>query len=275
MDYHPKQIMPAALFLATKTENFHTPLKTFVENLKSVPGLNKLTAEEVLAPEFILTQGLRFCFDVRHPHRGLKGFYLECKILDQIAKGSHAPKGFTSQPVNEVQRELLNGKPPQDFIISIDNGYAAVKEYLNSAALLSDAYFLFTPSQILFAAWYLHDPKLIKHYLDLKMLNNNDAALGYLEKVHQVIRECAALLDQTEAQIKNKGDRLELTRIDKKLYQCRNPEKVDLVGMNKAQKRDAGGEGKLDEQVAKKRKLAREKNEKDAEDLFGPDLVKP
>jgi cyclin H len=270
MDYHPKQIMPAALFLATKTENQHSPLKHFVEKLKSIKGLNILTAEEVLAPEFILTQGLRFCFDVRHPQRGLKGFYLECKLLDQMVKGKRLPKGFTSVSEEELTAGILHGSNPDEFIAGVDRGYGIAKEYLIKAALLSDVYFLYTPSQILFASWYLAQPDLITYYITLKLSQSPNTSLT--EKVLSTIKDCAAILKATNDETQE--DREELRRIDKKLFKCRNPEKLDLVGLNKAQKRGGGEEGVLDENVAKKRKLAREKSEREAADLFGPDLVK-
>jgi cyclin H len=270
MDYHPKHIMTAALFLATKTENHHSPLKHFVEKLNSIHGLNKLTADEVLAPEFILTQGLRFCFDVRHPHRGLKGFYLECKLLHQMLLGKKLPAGFTSWSDDKARTVVLagNDRNPDEFLAGVDKGYGIAKDYLNRAALLSDVYFLYTPSQILFAAWYIAQPELITAYLTLKLANATDLA----GKVTKAIDDCAKILRATDHG--SQEDREEPMRIDKKLFKCRNPDKLDLVGLNKAQKRGGGEEGVLDENVAKKRKLAREKSEKEAADLFGPDLVK-
>lgn len=66
----------------------------------------------------------------------------------------------------------------------------------------------------------------------------------------------------------------EFKRIDKKLYKCRNPEKVDLVGINKAVKRNGGhAVGGVDEKVVKKRKLEREMSEKEGADIFGGPLV--
>lgn len=66
----------------------------------------------------------------------------------------------------------------------------------------------------------------------------------------------------------------EFKRIDKKLYKCRNPEKIDLVGINKVVKRDGGhGVGGMDEKVVKKRKLERERREKEGADIFGGPLV--
>lgn len=43
--------------------------------------LPNTTAEEVLAGEFLLCQGIRFCFDVRHPFRALEGVILELRRL--------------------------------------------------------------------------------------------------------------------------------------------------------------------------------------------------
>ena len=60
-----------------------------------------------------------------------------------------------------------------------------------------------------------------------------------------------------------------LKMLAKKLQRCRNPEKVDLVGINRERKRE-GGEGGLDEKVVKKRKLERERIEREGEELFGP-----
>jgi cyclin H len=63
----------------------------------------------------------------------------------------------------------------------------------------------------------------------------------------------------------------ELKGLAKKLNRCRDPEKADLVGLRRA-KRDGDGEEEL--RKAKKRKLEREKVQKEGDDLFGPALVK-
>lgn len=66
----------------------------------------------------------------------------------------------------------------------------------------------------------------------------------------------------------------DLMGIDKKLYKCRNPEKIDLVGINKAQKREGKPDEGLNEKVVKKRKLEREKEERELEEVFGPAIAK-
>ena len=75
----------------------------------------------------------------------------------------------------------------------------------------------------------------------------------------------------------------EVKRIDRKLYFCRNPEKVDLVGANKQTKRGVtedeesgvGGNGETErrERDVKKRRLEREKSSREEEELFGSQTV--
>ena len=89
-------------------------------------------------------------------------------------------------------------------------------------------------------------------------------------KIMAVIKSCGQLLLEHASQ----SDALfeEVRAIEKKLHHCRNPEKADLVRLNQAQKRDAAEGGRLDDNVAKKRKLEREQNAREAEEMFGFDL---
>jgi cyclin H len=269
------------LFLATKTEAIHLPLKDFVEQMKKVPGMKKLTEDEVLAPEFIITQGLRFAFDVRHPFRALKGAFLELLSLVNLVKGSKAPAWIFGSP-ETLSRQLLDlpkvdgtsssrRATPLEFEKRVKAAYEAATTRLESDAVISDAYFLFTPSQIMFASLWLADPPLTEFYLSMKT-NLNNTSLGSKPKILMTIKDCAQLLKDHASQ---SGTLYEEAReLDRKLHLCRNPEKLDLVKLNAAQKRDAGEEAKLDESVAKKRKMEREQNAKEAADFFGPDLQK-
>jgi len=279
--------MSSALFLATKTEAIHFPLKDFVERIKTVKGLEKITEDEVLAPEFIITQGLRFAFDVRHPFRALKGAYLELLSLVNVAKGGKSPEWISTSSENLARQLLDLPKPgpttdvrfgphgqrasPLVFEKRVKAAYDSAKERLEFDVLISDAYFLYTPSQIVFATLWLADPPLIEFYLSLKM--NIETSFRDNPKKHKimtVIKDCGQLLLEHASQ----SDALfeEVREIEKKLHHCRNPEKADLVRLNQAQKRDAAEGGRLDENVAKKRKLEREQNAREAEELFGPDI---
>ena len=98
MTYHPKQIMPSALFLSTKTENHYTALKSFASKFP------KTTPDDVIAPEFLVTQGLRFTFDVRHPHRGLEGGFME---LLALASGDGQPPPHSEKSSRQLQLEFV------------------------------------------------------------------------------------------------------------------------------------------------------------------------
>jgi len=76
MTYSPNDLTKTCLFFGAKSEGqFHT-LSKFAEMFPNTK------AEEILAGEFLLCQGIRFCFDVRHPFRALEGAILELNRLD-------------------------------------------------------------------------------------------------------------------------------------------------------------------------------------------------
>ncbi|KAJ5743055.1 hypothetical protein N7533_010157 [Penicillium manginii] len=263
MTYHPKKIMATALFVATKTDNYYMSLRSFAE---AIPG--NPSTDEVVAPEFLLMQGLRFTFDVRHPFRGLEGGQ---GIL------SIAPPPTPSSSITD----------------RIGRAHNATRELLKTAAQMTDVYFLYTPSQIWLSALLLSDRPLAEYYLETKLggpitstPTNPDPSNPLDEirtKLFKVLSDCAALLQAytplsaDAAQIKN------LKRIAKKHYKCQNPD-----GANMAQKRDsappravssaaATDSGQVTsesetERLAKKRKLEEQK-QNGPKDMFGGELV--
>ena len=263
--------MPSALFLASKAEHFSYPLEDFA---KKMP---KITAEDVIAPEFLLTQGLRFMFDVRHPHRGSEGGFMEIRAL---ASGTYvAPSGGLMKP-SASQEDMLKLEPtsggkraqtPRDVTKRVESARANVSQLLKTTALLTDVYFFYTPSQIWLAGLLLTDAPLAKYYLDTKL--PPDPKLK--SKIMGVLSSCAEML-RPPVDLRKTEEKKEAIAIDKKLFQCRNPDKVDLVGINQAHKRDGqdAATGGLDEKVVKKRKMEREREMKEADDLFGPTLRK-
>lgn len=292
MTYHPKQIMPSALFLSTKTENHYTSLRSFVSKLQ------KTTAEDVVAPEFLLTQGLRFTFDIRHPQRGLEGGFMELLSLAMGKGYTYPSSGPTAHgekveakvevsglkekmlcipPPSGVAREGETPKPvkPEQLISRIQTTHGLAKDMLKTSALLTDAYFLYTPSQVWLAALLIADAPLFKFYFDIKFPSPSSPPSNPLKsKILSTLQECSTLLKSSTSTKPAQSEMDEFKRIDKKLYKCRNPEKLDLVGINKAVKRDGGqGLGVVDEKVVKKRKLEREKSERDGADIFGGPLV--
>ena len=301
MTYHPKNIFPACLFLSTKTENNYISLDHFTEQLNDITGSKKrLTSDDIIAPEFVVTQGLRFTFDVRHPLRGLRGGLLE---LLAIARGTAALLPSLDKTTQQLRKEMLDIRAPpdrptkttattRDLEDRCGKAHDKAKDILASAALLTDVYFLYTPAQIWLASLLIVDEPLTLFYLDTKFPlasnpsgNDEDGASETIAsdlqkaRVITLIRTCAeAMADYATGTVPT--SREELVRIDKKLYQCQNPEKADLVAMNAAVKRNgaiAKGDGTseteedADARAAKKRREERERREKEG-DVFGPAL---
>lgn len=262
MTYHPTSILKTALFFATKTENHYFRLTKFAD------AIGKTKAEDVLASEFLLTQGLRFTFDVRHPFRALEGAVME---MQAYAKGIPPMPG----------REAVTIPPKlEDLNKRVREAHGKAREYLKTSALLTDVYFHYTPSQIMFASLLIADKDLTTWYLSTKMPTSSSTDPTYI-KLLEMLQSCADMMATIPPTSKPSATELtELKQLAKKLLKCQNPEMADLVKLNKQRKRDPGGdgndgdEGGLDEKVVKKRKLERERSQREGEELFGPVLSK-
>jgi len=256
MTYAPADILKTALFFATKTENYYVRLTKFAESI------GKTNPEDVLASEFLLTQGLRFTFDVRHPFRALEG---ACMEINAMSEGD-----IPSLPGAAAG---MLGQTPENFGKRNRIAHGRAREILKTNALLSDVYFHYTPSQIMLAALYIADAALVEWYLGTKFVRGDAVAQEMREKVLRAVRNCAEMMSAVQVQPDMEltaAEKKEIKGLSKKLTKCRNPEKIDLVGLQKA-KREGSVE---DERAAKKRKTEREIVEKEGEDLFGPDIKK-
>jgi cyclin H len=250
MTYHPTDILKTALFFATKTENHYFRLTKFAD------AIGKTKPEDILALEFLLTQGLRFTFDVRHPFRALEGAVMELQAL-------------ANKDMDILPGGIGVGDRPGNMEKRIKNAHGKAREYLKTSALLTDVYFHFTPSQIMMASLMLADAELTKWYLANKFPTNNPSVREMGKKVLATVERCAEMLMTVKPDDKpSPEERLECQALAKKLKKCRNPEKVDMVGLQKV-KREGNGE---DEKIIKKRKLEREQLGKEGDDLFGPDI---
>ena len=241
--------MMCALFLATKSDHWHISLSNFVSKLPNT------IEDDIKAPEFLLMQGLRFTLDVRHPMRGLEGGVGE--ILTLVEDGL---LGVTEKDRRDAKRRV---------------GEAAERasDVLRTAAQVTDAYFLYTPSQIWLAALLLADRDLITLYIKSKLMRIGGADEGLREKLLLTLTSCAKLLASDESEENDPAEKKVMSRIGRKLHICQNPEKIDLVAVTKAkaaQKRE-GTESDA-EMALKKRKMEREKLARDG-DVFGPDLT--
>jgi cyclin H len=287
MTYHPKTIMPCALFIATKTDNYYLSLRQFAEG---VPG--DTSAEDIIAPEFLVMQSLRFTFDVRHPFRGLEGGIME---LTAISQGLAQPAPHTPhQSPEDLRRTMLSLPQPHNTQSSsssssisdrLARAHHNTREILKSAAQMTDAYFFYTPAQIWLAALWIADRPLAEFYLDTKLAASDLDATHPLtqlrSKVLTTLDSCSALLQSYKPLASDPDQKKALRRIGKKLYHCQNPEKVNLAGQKRipaaamaaaaASASDPATPESEMERLAKKRKLESEAKRRD--DIFGGELV--
>ncbi|EMF12320.1 cyclin-like protein [Sphaerulina musiva SO2202] len=235
MTYPPKEIYKTVMFLASKTEATHITLSKFSRSISADP-------EAVLAPEYKVMQALRFMLDVRQPYRGLKGALME---LLNMAEGR-------KQLVERIQL-----------------AWQAAKNLLDVEALLTDVYFLYTPSQILFAALHVADTPLLTYFLDAKL----PLQLPTRPRILAAIESCSVMLASYDPKSNISKD--ERAALEKKLEGCRDPTTRDLVKAAAVAKRNGAEEGAIDDAKANKIKAERAKNDKDMDGLFGPSLGGP
>lgn len=220
MDYHPKNIMsvdrlerdylsPArssitlessrltCLFLATKTENTSISIDQFASRIP------KTTNEDVLDLEFLVAQSLKFQFKVHHAHLAARGIYLD------LQDGSRS---------NPIPIDRLNQAWPH-------------VSALLRVARITDLEFLWTPSQIGAAAWWIVDRDATESWLKLKAdrASNpptqnrilDDQKLGIDRLIHDLESISRVILDAQDRPI----DKDRVTAVDRRLRFCRNPEK--------------------------------------------------
>jgi len=264
MEYAPRKITPTALFLANKTDNQMHSLDHFLRDAHKIGGLEAVTRESVIEPEFLFTQALRFHFDVKHPYRALKGIVLEAHQLIHICHGNRAPDGFSRMRDEDIREALLgDALSPKELERRILSSYDKAKDWLSTKALVSDAYFHYSPSQIAFAAWYCVDDDFVSRFFDIKL--GGVVAAKEKHKIIDSVQACAALLREVHVLQDS-----ELKPMNKKMLKANRINAQDAAAVKSKKRATADG---LDEHAAKKRKLERETFEKQGNDLFGPSLV--
>lgn len=233
--------------------------------------------EVILAPEYKVMQALRFTLDVRQPYRGLKGVLMEMLNMANGMVGE--VDGVEEKGAKALREEMLTLERPakgartpwkvpagkveaKNVMDRINAAYSAARSILEGPSLLTDAYFLYTPSQILLASLHLADEPLTSFYLSAKLPLSSDARPKILVTIHA----CADMLSSfSEKGIMSKDERAAL---EAKLERCRDPSTKDLVKVHATAKLGSDD----DEEKAERKKLAREKSKKEGEDLFGPSL---
>ncbi|KAJ7492818.1 cyclin-like protein [Mycena latifolia] len=153
MDWHPKNVMLTALFLATKTTNNPISLEAYTNNIP------KTNPSDVLDLEFLVAQSLGFEFAVWHAHRALWGIWLDLQNVPNAP-----PNRATSQ--SEVYDTALR--------------HVRVSR-------LSDAELIYTPSQIALASLSMASQALASEWAESKFPPDSPS-LSNLQNTIAVIR---------------------------------------------------------------------------------------
>lgn len=167
MTYPPTELLKTCLFFGCKADGVYYPLGQLAKIFPDTTG------EQILAGEYLLCQGLRFAFDVRHPLRPLEGAILELR----------------KRYPDEERR--------------IDKLHAKTREILKFSPLMTDAYFHYTPSQMMMAAMLMVDADMVDRLLP-PAIASEEADTARAEGIHSDMREkimatiqaCRAMLEE-------------------------------------------------------------------------------
>ncbi|KAH6889824.1 cyclin-like protein [Thelonectria olida] len=232
MTYPATDLLKTSLFFGCKAEGFFYKLGAFSEKFPNTTG------EQILAGEFLLCQGIRFAFDVRHPFRALEGAVLE------------------------LRRRLPNEE------LRVNRVHARAREILKFSPLLTDAYFHYAPSQIMMAAISMVDHKLLDILVPTAPQNGNQSHIkahtDMREKILDTIGACRKMLEEEPpermTEYWGKPETIKAMKpLRKKLQKCRDPDRANLVNLQRVRREQA---------MSKEKKVV--KNEDGA--VFGEEL---
>ncbi|KAK8853355.1 hypothetical protein IAR55_004059 [Kwoniella newhampshirensis] len=236
MEWHPKNIMPTCLFLAAKTTNYPVPIDDFISKF------SKLTPADVLDTEFLVAQSLGFEFWVRSGEKALRGWSLDMQ-------------NQPNSPLDLIQKAL-----------------PIALAHLSSS-LLTDAEFIYTPSQISLACIRLANQSLIDSFLNERyasLSKNDEDGLPYgIERAGLV-----GILEKIERMIGDGGEEMGLKKVkevDKRLKQCTNPEKIPGTALYMKWKQ----EKEVSEAAAKAAKTLKAATAAADRDMVFGDIIQP
>ncbi|KAK6836295.1 cyclin H [Apiospora arundinis] len=108
----------------------------------------------------------------------------------------------------------------------------------SSAPLVTDAYFHYTPGQIMMAALAMADEGLVERMLREAFAAQGEAAK---DKCWELIQACRVVLEKEPPEKMNDNEERKaiIKPLNRKLKKCRDPDRVDLVALQKARREQA------------------------------------
>lgn len=205
MDYNPKLMMLAAIWLACKTEEFNISMDQFVWNVHHLlKGEKQEHGEDyarkygdaILSIELILIKELNFHLTVHNPFRPFEGFIIDVKTR------------YAKQNADKI--EMIRN-PTKDYLY---------------ASFFTDAQLLFTPSQIALASLLsvgskhnmILDSYVTEHLLKGQPQKVLDDTIKSVKKIRSIIKK--AVKPPSENVVK---------ALEHKLQFCRNKESDPLT----------------------------------------------
>jgi len=184
MDYHPKEILVTAVYLASKVEEFNVSMQQFVAN---VQGNQERATKIILNNELLLMQELQFHLTVHNPFRAVEGFLIDIKTRCESVHG-------------------------------VDSFRPEIESFLDSV-FLTDACMIFAPSQIALAA-IIHAASRQKQNLDSYVTERLFGEQGEEAILH--IITCVRNIRVMVKNIPEPTDNIKV--LCTRLEQCRNQE---------------------------------------------------
>ncbi|TIB87077.1 cyclin-like protein [Wallemia mellicola] len=228
IDLHPKRVMLTSLFLSTKTVNTPISISDFAHYI----GKGKISKESILDIEFLISQNLRFEYATHPAHRAVWGIYLDMQTMP-----------------NRQNQQVLDGI------------FAEARQTARLSRL-TNAEFIYTPSQIALGCYVMVNKTLVEEYIEWKKQEFHAEAPSF-----DAIDGVVALINIQKSKGGLKKETVQ--DIDKRLKLWQDPSKVEGTAMYKRKQEEADKE---DLEKRNKRQLEAEKSKYESESVFGEPL---
>ncbi|KAG9300099.1 hypothetical protein G9A89_000839 [Geosiphon pyriformis] len=194
MDYHPKDILIASLFLAAKCENAtlgHEEFRKALLNAVRQPPSKDLLFQLELA----ISQSMNYDYAVYHPYKAAQGFFLDMQSPNKM-KSNKSQQAYTS-------------------------AFEKCKDYINKS-LLTDLMFFYQPSQIAMGCLILAARKISGFEFEryLEKFKNKTQQEPETDNLFAIIDDICKTIDSYFDVDKNMAG-----ECDRKLRFCTNPAK--------------------------------------------------
>ncbi|RMZ78656.1 hypothetical protein DV738_g3725, partial [Chaetothyriales sp. CBS 135597] len=167
-------------------------------------------------------------------------FYLPVPVITSSLRAELDPS-ITDESIKAPEFLILQALRFTLDVPRVSEVAGRVKQLLAKDVQGTDAYFLYTPSQICLAVWKIADAELLDAYLHAKLAELSTTSTsttgsgsgslpeGFAEQLRSTVDDCARLITTTYHDPDDKASRKVLNRISKKLMVCADPDKIDIV----------------------------------------------